>query len=196
MALPKPPITPQEYLAFEREAEIKHEFLNGEIVAMSGASLAHNRIVLDAAGSLNTQLRERGCEVFVSDTRVKLDARNYVYPDIAVVCGQLMSIVESGLETLLAPTLLVEVLSPSTEIYDRGAKFKRYQALASLRQYVLIAQDAPRIEVYTRQADGAWLYTVAAGREATTALSSVGGALALSEVYRRVTFDAAAEEDS
>ncbi|MCK6581109.1 MAG: Uma2 family endonuclease [Anaerolineae bacterium] len=191
MSLPvRKTFTRREYFALEGASDTRYEYLDGEIVAMSGASLAHNRIVLDTAGSLNNQLRERGCEVFVTDTRVKLDARNYVYPDIAVVCGQLMAVVEGGLETLLDPTLLIEVLSPSTEAYDRGEKFKRYQALASLREYILIAQDAPRIEVYTRQADDAWRYAVAVGMEAAAALSSVGVTLTLSEVYRRVTFEA------
>lgn len=193
-ALPRRRWTVEEYLAAERDSEIKHEFLDGDIYDMAGASRAHNAIVFDAIVALGGQLRDGRCSAFASDQRVRLSARAYVYPDLSVVCGEALFSVEVGLETLLNPTLIVEVLSPSTEQYDRGEKFLRYLRMDSLREYVMIAQDAPRVEVYTRQADGTWLYAITQGLDRTAALRSIDAALPLVDLYRRVTFDADAPD--
>ncbi|MBL8133063.1 MAG: Uma2 family endonuclease [Anaerolineae bacterium] len=193
-ALPRRQWTVEEYLAAERGSEIKHEFLDGDIYDMAGASRAHNTLLSNGHGSLYAQLRARDCDLFVADQRVRLSARAYVYPDLSVVCGEALFSVEAGLETLLNPTLIVEVLSPTTEQYDRGEKFLRYLQMDSLREYVMIAQDAPRVEVYTRQADGTWLYAITQGLDQTAALHSIDAALPLADLYRRVTFEADAPD--
>ncbi|MCK6578293.1 MAG: Uma2 family endonuclease [Anaerolineae bacterium] len=186
MALPKPKITPQEYLAFEREAEIKHEFLDGEIYAMTGASQTHIVINWNITNTLGPQLRRKGCRGYGSDLRVRVGYNAFFYPDLTVVCGAPLFDAGTGAATLLNPTCIIEILSPSTEQYDRGAKFLRYQQIDSLAQLVFVNQGMPLIECYTRQDPGGWLYTTAAGLEATLPLESVGCALRLSEVYEEV----------
>jgi Uma2 family endonuclease len=180
--------TEAEYLAFERASEIKHEYDHGEIFAMEGASEQHNLITVNVAASLHAQLRQRPCWVYSNDMRLKISARNYTYPDIIVVCGAPQIADEQG-DTLLNPTLIVEVLSPSTEQYDRGRKFQYYRTLASLQEYVLISQEQARIEHYVRQDNGKWLYTHHAGLDAALELPSIGCRLALADVYEKVTFD-------
>lgn len=188
-ALPKQRLTVADYFAIERDSQIKHEYLDGEIYMMSGASRDHERIVSDVDTSLNNQLRERGCEVFGSNMRVEADASAFFYADLLVVCGEAQFGAQGGLDTLRNPNVIIEVLSPSTETFDRGVKFQRYQRLESLQTYVLIAQNKPIVEVYTRQTNGKWLYALAQGMDATVTLDSIGCMLPLSEVYRRVTFE-------
>jgi len=180
-------MTPDEYLKFERESEIKHEYLDGEIFAMAGASKSHNRIQATVTGMLYTQFVGRPYESFGSDQRVKVDATFYTYPDISVVCGE-AEFDESELDTLLNPIVIIEILSPSTEIYDRGKKFQRYRELDSLQEYVLIAQDSMRIEHYLRQGEK-WILTDARGSDALVALPSITCALKLSDVYAKVDFE-------
>lgn len=179
-------MTPEEYLKFERESDVKHEYLDGEIFAMAGASKNHNRIQATVMGMLYTQFAGRPCESFGSDQRVKVDATFYTYPDISVVCGE-AEFDESELDTLLNPTVIIEILSPTTEIYDRGKKFQQYRELESLQEYVLIAQDTMRIEHYLRQGEQ-WLLTDARGPDAVVALPSIGCELKLSDVYAKVEF--------
>jgi Uma2 family endonuclease len=182
---PKPFYTVEQYLALEQESEEKHEYLAGEIFAMAGASPDHIRITTDVGRSLGNQLEGRSCETFNTDLRVRTGpAGLYTYPDVSVVCGR----AEFDRETLLNPTLIVEVLSPSTESYDRGEKFILYQRLPSLREYVLIWQNRPRIEKYVRQADDTWAYSLVEGLEAAVRLETIGCELRLAEVYARVTF--------
>lgn len=181
-------MTEAEYLAFERASDIRHEYLDGHVYAMTGASRAHNLISTYTAASLINQLRGRPCEVYASDMRVRVSATGlYTYPDVTVVCGN-PQFADSALDTLLNPVLVIEVLSPSTESYDRGKKFQHYRQLESLREYVLISQDSPRIERFLRQDDGTWLLTDAAGLDASLELASVACTLALAEVYEKVTF--------
>lgn len=190
------PMTEAEYLEFERSSELKHEFLDGEIYAMSGASRAHNLICMTASFLLYSQLRGRPCETYQSDMRVKVPATGlYTYPDVTVVCGQ-VELADEAFDTLLNPTIIIEVLSPSTERYDRGRKFQHYRKLPSLQEYVLIAQDAPRIEHYRRGQDGTWLLTDASGLEAVVQLPAIGCTLALSEVYEQVAFTAEEQEET
>ena len=178
-------LTPEEYLAFERKATTKHEYLNGQIIAMSGASFAHNFITVNIATSLNVQLMEGECRVATSDMRVKVtEIDSYFYPDVVVVCGE--PIPEDNIfDTLLNPTLIVEVLSPSTEAYDRGEKFEHYQQIASLKDYILISQDEVHVEHYCRQGSG-WMQSEF--RELGDALSllSINCELRLQDIYRRV----------
>ena len=183
-------MTEAEYLAFERASDIRHEYLDGHVYAMTGASRAHNLISTYTAASLINQLRGRPCEVYASDMRVRVSATGlYTYPDVTVVYGN-PQFADSALDTLLNPVLVIEVLSPSTESYDRGKKFQHYRQLESLREYVLISQDSPRVERFLRQDDGTWLLTDAAGLDASLELASVACTLALAEVYEKVTFEA------
>jgi Uma2 family endonuclease len=190
VALRKPHyITPQEYLEGERQSEIKHEYHDGKIVAMAGASPEHNAIVYDLTLELGPQLRHRYCQGFSSDLRVWVPACNkYYYPDGVVVCGEPLYQDVAGMRSLLNPTLLIEVLSESTAHTDHSEKFDCYSTLDTLQTYVLVAQDSPRIENYTRQEDGTWRYTVARGMDCVLTLDSIGCALRLSEVYARIAF--------
>jgi Uma2 family endonuclease len=192
----EPRLTPKEYLAIERRATGKSEFLDGETFAMSGASRRHNLIGLNVASDLRAQLRQRPCEVYASDMRVRVAATGlYAYPDVVVVCAA-PEFEDAELDTLLNPTLLVEVLSPSTADYDRGGKFEHYRALPSLSEYLLVAQDRPHLAHYVRQADSSWLLSEVEGRAGTMVLPSVGCSLSLSEVYAKVEFAGAREVPS
>jgi Uma2 family endonuclease len=187
-AASKPYLSPQEYLARERQAEIKSEYYDGETFAMAGGSKEHSIIAVNTAGSLNTQLADRPCEVYNSDMRVRVSEEGpFTYPDVTVVCGE-AQFADAEVDTLLNPTLLIEILSPTTEAWDRGGKFEGYQQIPSLEEYVLIAQDRPRVERYTRQAEGQWLLTVTSGLEGVVSLPSIGCELALSETYRKISF--------
>ena len=187
-ALPEIRMTEAEYLAFERASETKHEFLDGEVFAMSGASEAHNLISINTAATLHTRLRGRSCKVYPSDMRIKTPGGLYTYPDLSVVCGGDARFSENEFDTLLNPTVLIEILSPSTERYDRGRKFQAYRELDSLQEYVLIAQDSPHIERYLRQADHVWQFTEAIGLDAEIKLTSIECTLVLADIYEQVTF--------
>ncbi|HMA36331.1 MAG TPA: Uma2 family endonuclease [Chloroflexia bacterium] len=177
--------TPEEYLAHERQAAYKSEYLAGQIVAMSGVSRAHSLINTNLAWVLSSQLRDRPCEVHASDMRVKVTAQGlYTYPDIAVVCGPAQW-EDAQVDTLLNPTLIVEVLSPSTEAYDRGAKFGYYRALPSLQEYLLVAQDKVLVEHFVRAGDG-WLLTATTDLGAVVSLPAIGCAVPLAEIYHQV----------
>jgi Uma2 family endonuclease len=185
--------TPEEYLAYERQAPYKNEYIAGQIVAMSGASQEHNLITGNIFRVVSTQLLDRPCQVYVSDMRVKVSARGmYTYPDVVAVCGP-PQFEERDVDTLLNPTLIVEVLSPSTEAYDRGAKFGYYQMLPSLQEYVLVAQDHARVEQFIRAEDN-WVYTATIDPAAVVRLPSIGCELPVAEVYRKVVFPTAAED--
>lgn len=181
-------LTIEEYLAFERGSEIKHEYYAGEVFAKAGASFAHNLIVMNTGASLHAQLRGRPCRVLPSDLRVLIEATGlFAYPDITVICGQPRFFGADPPDTLLNPTVIVEVLSPSTEGYDRGKKFRHYRAVRSLQEYLLIAQDARRIERYVRREDGFWLFSEAVGAGETVELPTIACTLALADVYEGVT---------
>jgi Uma2 family endonuclease len=176
--------TAEEYLALERQAEYKSEYIDGQIVAMSGGSFAHSVIAVNLGGTLLNLLHRTPCYVVNSDMRVRVDPRLYTYPDATVICDE-PELEDAEQDTLLNPTVIFEVLSPSTEAYDRGEKFRRYQRIPSLRQYVLVSQNQPTIEVFTRQGDF-WTYRQATGLDASIHLESVDCTLALGEVYARV----------
>lgn len=179
-------VSPEEYLAAERRAEYKSEYFAGEILAMTGASREHNLISLNIGSSLNIQLRGRPCEAYANDLRVKVSRRGaYVYPDVVVVCGE-PEFEDKEVDTLLNPTLVVEVLSPSTERDDRGRKWEHYRRLPSLAEFLLVAQDQPRIEHYLRQESGLWLFHDATEEDAILELSSIGCTLALRDTYDKL----------
>ena len=177
--------TPEEYLASERKATTKSEYIHGEILSMSGASNSHNLITLDIGTELNIQLRGRECLVYTNDMRVRTSPiGSYFYPDVVVVCGE-PQFEDNVFDTLLNPILIVEVLSPSTEAYDKGEKFRYYQELTSLREYILVSQDKVRVEQY-RLAKTQWVQTELHTPEDVLNLASIGCELPLPDIYRRV----------
>ena len=181
-------VSPQQYLEQEEQAEFRSEYWNGEILAMSGGSAAHNRILRNLTRRLGNQLDGSTCDSFASESRVRISECNaYFYPDAFIVCGGAQT-EATQMETVLNPVAILEVLSPSTEATDRGRKFACYRTLASLQYYVLIEQARPAIDLYTRQPDGGWLLTILSGPEAMLSLETVGVALPLSEIYQRVEF--------
>jgi Uma2 family endonuclease len=187
----KPYISPQAYLAAERAGEIKHEYHDGQVYAMAGASERHNLIAMNIGASLHSQLRRRACTVYPSDLRVKVSPLGfYTYPDISVVCGA-PQFEEARRDTLLNPAVIVEVLSPSTEGYDRGRKFQFYRALPSLHEYMLVAQESLHIEHYTRQPDGRWVLVESDQPDARFQLATIDCTLTAADVYEKVIFDAA-----
>ena len=191
---PKDSYTPEEYLQLERKAVYKSEYYTGEIFAMSGASRAHNIVVINVAAALNTQLENRACEVYASDMRVRTpDTATYTYPDVIVVCGQ-PQFEDAEVDTLLNPTLIIEVLSPSTETHDRTKKFADYRKIESLKEYILIAQRECRVTQYIKQPDGMWLFQEASSLGEMLHLTSVNCDLALERAYRKVEFPSLQEE--
>jgi len=189
----KPFYTPEEYLALERAAEYRSEYLDGEIFAMAGASEAHILIVGNIARHLGNQFDERPCRVYASEMRVRVSPnRMYTYPDVVAVCGP-REFADAHGDTLLNPTVIFEVLSPSTEAYDRGEKFARYWRLASLTDYVLVAQDQMRVEHFARQGDG-WFVTAVSAPEETVRLPALDAGLTLAAIYQNIEFPAPAPE--
>jgi Uma2 family endonuclease len=185
-ALPRDVWSADDYLAFERASQEKHEFVDGQVYLMTGASRRHNLIVVNLVITLGGQLRGGPCEMYASDMRLRV-GRDFFYPDLSMVCDE-PQFADDTFDTLLNPALIIEVLSPSTEQYDRGRKFEKYRALESLREYVLVAQDRPYVERYTRQNDG-WLLTEAAGLDSALELATVEARLPLVELYDRLRFD-------
>lgn len=179
-------LTPEDYLAIERSAEFKSEYFDGEIFAMTDASEPHNTIVTNTVIALGNQLKKRPCKLYANDMRVKVDPTGlYTYPDLVVVCGK-AQFDDTHFDTLLNPTLIIEVLSDSTEAYDRGRKFEHYRKLESLAEYVLIAQNRPHIESYRRQPDHHWLLTECDGLDRVLRLDSIDCAIVLAEIYDKV----------
>jgi len=185
---PKPYLSPEDYLALERRAEFKSEYFDGEIFAMAGASEPHNLITINTIRELSIQLKKRPCKAYANDMRVKVSPTGlFTYPDVIVVCGQ-AQFDDIQRDTLLNPTLIVEVLSDSTEAYDRGRKFEHYRKLESLMEYVLIAQHRPHVESYRRQPDQRWVLTESDGLESSLRLDAIDCELALAEIYDKVEF--------
>jgi len=180
--------TPEEYLERERAAAHKSEYYAGEIYAMVGATPSHNLLVAGVIAALNGDLRGTPCGTYASDLRIECGPSGlFCYPDVSVLCEP-PQYRDEHQDVVINPTLIVEVLSASTEGYDRGAKFAQYRRLPSLREYVLVSQDEARMEVFTRGEDGRWVLTEAVGRDAMCPLSCLNIALPLSEVYARVGF--------
>lgn len=179
-------LTPEEYLAIERGSETKSEYFNGEVLAMVGASRKHDLIITNIVSEFRQQLKGKPCETYTNDMRVKIPLTGlYTYPDVVVVCGE-PEFEDEHVDTLLNPTLIVEVLSVSTESYDRIKKFGYYRTIESLDEYLLVAQDEYRVEQYVKQADKRWLLSDMRSLESSVELASIPCVLPLTEVYDRV----------
>jgi Uma2 family endonuclease len=184
--IPNLRLTPDEYLAIERAAETKSEYWDGEMFAMSGASRKHGLAGFAIATELGVQLRGRPCEAFIADMRVRMPKRRaYVYPDVVVACDE-PQFEDDQLDTLLNPTLVIEILSPSTANFDRGHKFQHYRTIASLQEYVLVHQDAVRVEHYRRQSDFSWVLREFSQLDDTLELPSIGCQLRLEAIYEKL----------
>jgi Uma2 family endonuclease len=180
--------TPEEYLALERAATYKSEYCAGEIFAMSGTSRQHNRIGLNIANDLSRALEPRDCDVYAYDLRVRTpDSLLYTYPDIIVTCGE-AQFEDSRVDTLLNPILIIEVLSPSTETYDRTKKFTDYRKIESLVEYILVAQNEYRVTRFFKQSNGKWIFEELTNVNDTLKLSSIDCELEMKRIYRRVKF--------
>ncbi len=178
--------TIEEYLAIERNSEQKCEYFAGEIYAMVGASEPHNLIVTNLVRELSNQLKKRSCKVYSNDMRVKVKATgSYTYPDVVAICKDPIFDDEHK-DTLLNPTVLIEILSKSTEAYGRGEKFEHYRKMESLSEYLLVSQDKYYIEHFTRQPSGQWLLSETNHPEQIVELPSIHCQLAMSEVYDKV----------
>ena len=179
-------LSEQEYLALDRAAEIRSEFLDGEMFAMSGASSRHIFLQANLQGELYAALRGAECRVCGSDFRVRVSATGmYTYPDLTVICGKLL-LADAHQDILLNPAIIFEILSPSTEKYDRGLKFRHYRTIEPLREYVLVDQNQVQIEQYTRQPDNTWTFRDYQGLDAELKLDSIGVSLPLQRIYDRV----------
>lgn len=189
-AIPKVRLTAAEYLSIERKAETRSEFFAGEMFAMSGASREHNLISVNLGSALHDQFKDRTCEVYTTDMRVRIPSGLYTYPDVVVACGD-PRFEDDHVDILLNPIVLMEVLSESTADYDRGTKFKHYRQIPSLREYVLVDQTAAQIEHFVRDDNGKWALTEITGTEKSLSLDSIGCQIPLSEVYRKVSFPSA-----
>jgi Uma2 family endonuclease len=185
-AVPKNRITAEEYLLLERNSPEKNEFYHGEVFAMAGAGNNHNIITGNIIGEMHAFLKGKGCTVYPSDMRLHIPENSlYTYPDVMVVCGPKQFLDEKK-DTLLNPVIIVEVLSPNTEGYDRGEKFRLYRGIASLHEYVLIDTRSYTIEKYARNAEGYWVLSDAQGLEASIELQSIGYTLHVNDVYAGV----------
>jgi Uma2 family endonuclease len=186
---PKNRITPQEYLELDRKSEIRNEYFDGQMFAMSGATREHIKIVANITMELGSQFLDRPCELYPTEMRTKVSETGlYTYPDIAAVCVEPL-FEDDHFDTLLNPQLIIEVLSDSTESYDRGRKFAQYRNIDSLREYVLVSQDECRIERFSRQDDGTWLYIETTDPQGSLELQSVTCRLSVARVYHKVDFD-------
>ena len=186
---PKQTLTPQQYLVRERAAEIRSEYYRGEMFAMTGASRRHNLIAVNVVSRMHSQFDGRPCEVYQSDMRVKVDQCGlYTYPDVVATCAG-PKFEDEHVDTLLNPQVIVEVLSKSTEAYDRGTKFEKYRQLDSLADYVLISQKSVLVERFTRQSDSQWLLWSSSELSDTLEIGSINCRVKISDIYARVNFD-------
>ena len=187
-AIPESGVSYEQYLTSERTATYKSEFYRGELFAMVGGSPQHNSIGVNLVVALRNRLRGTGCRPFNSDQRIRIPANGMAtYPDVSIVCGDLQ-LDDQDRDAITNPVVLFEVLSKSTERYDRGKKFDLYRPLESFKEYILVAQNEAHVERFLRQDDGSWVLNVIKGTDALLPLSSVNCELPLSEIYEDVEF--------
>lgn len=188
--------TVEEYFRIEQDSTVKHEFRNSQIIDMAGGTPPHSLITANLIREAGNRLKGSPCRVYDSNLRIRIATKiRYAYPDASVVCGELqLDPLDPARTTAINPRVIVEVLSPSSEACDRGEKFRRYLELESLEEYVMVAQDEPRVEALFRQPDGTWLLTVTTGREAVARLRSLKIELPLAEVYAGVDFPPAEDD--
>ena len=185
-SLPKTYLTPEEYLAFDRKAEVKSEYYAGQVIAFAGASKRHNLIVANVLAGIHRQLVDRPCNVYPSDMRVRISKTGmYAYPDVVVTCGE-EQFADDNNDILLNPIMLIEVLSESTANYDRGDKFEHYRRIETLREYILVSQELHRVDQYVRQNDTQWLLTEFHTGEDSIKFSSINCELSLKEIYAKI----------
>lgn len=188
-------LTEQQYLEIEREAEFKSEYFQGETFAMSGASLSHNRISSNLSGEIYAFLKNKSCSVFSSDLRVKIPATGlYTYPDLTIACDK-MEFEDNVFDTIKNPKVIFEILSKSTETYDRGTKFKHYRTIESLNEYILVSQDSILIEKYTKISDSEWKYNFYETLENELYIESIDCKVKLSDIYNKVDFEPESQEE-
>jgi Uma2 family endonuclease len=204
MGLPATPspegqrLTLAEYFRFDLESEVKHEFRDGEVVAMAGGTGEHGLIIANVIGEVRGRLKGKPCRVYSGDLRIAVNpGTRYVYPDASVICAAVeYDPADAVRQTATNPRLIVEVLSPSTEAYDRGEKFRRYLRIPSFEEYVLVSQAVPVVETYTRQPDGTWAFRVFEGLDAVARMRSVEIDLPLAEVFAGVEFPPPMDEQT
>ncbi|MFP4307175.1 MAG: Uma2 family endonuclease [Desulfococcaceae bacterium] len=184
-------MTPAEYLEFERTSETKHEYFDGEVFAMAGAKPNHNLINANLISELRNRMvaDESTCRVYPSDQRIKIEAiEKYTYPDISIACENI-EFEDDSIPSLLNPVVIIEILSESTEAYDRGKKFTHYRLIPSLREYLLVSQDHCQVETYMRSEVGRWIYSSSESLENKIKIESIDCDLSLSEIYRWIEFE-------
>jgi Uma2 family endonuclease len=181
-------IDPQDYLAMERRSETRHEYYDGEIFALAGATEQHNIIVSNVLSAIHTQFKNRPCRVYVNEMKVKIEKTGlYTYPDIVAICGN--SIFEDErTDILLNPMVIIEVLSDSTEAYDRGKKFEHYRKIPSLQEYILISQHTSHVEHFLRTESNQWILTEKDDIHETLIFPSINVNISLTDVYDKVVF--------
>ncbi len=177
--------TDEEYIALEREAKEKHELANGEIVAMAGASREHNLICVNVSSELRQNLKGSGCETYATDMRVRMKEGNYAYPDVVVVCDE-PQFVDGEFDTLLNPSVVIEILSKSTRFRDKTEKLETYQKMKSVQECLIIEQDLLRIEHYIKQTPKQWLLRIYEELDEIVILESIGCEIPLSEIYAQI----------
>ncbi len=193
--VPNTRLTAEQYLAIERVAQFRSEFYRGEMFAMVGASRKHNLITVNVASELHRQFKDRKCEVYQSDMRVKVNATGlYTYPDVVATCDE-PRFEDNHVDTFVNPKVIVEVLSPSTELWDRGKKFEHYRSIPSLRECVLISQDHVLVEKFAINADGEWALRDYRTLEDILDLDSISCQIKLSDIYARIDFSEGAEPE-
>jgi len=186
-------LTPEQYLKIERAAETKSEYYNGEMFAMAGTSFRHAQISMNVAAELRQGLRGSKCQAVSSEVRLGVSPTGlYTYPDVMVVCGPKFA--DNDFDTVTNPTVIIEILSPTTEAFDRGKKFESYRTLDSLRDYLMVAQDRVHVEHYTRQPGGFWTLQEASDRERTVEIASVGCGFKVAAAYENVAFETPAAD--
>ena len=178
-------LSPLTYLTRDRQSKVKSDYIDGQVYQMAGASLNHNLIFADVFGELYIHLKNHPCRILPSDMRVRMDD-SYVYPDIVIVCDEPQ--VESN-DILLNPTIVIEILSPSTEAYDRGAKSIKFRTIDSLKEYALVSQDSPHVEHYIRQDDNQWLFSERKALDGSLYLPSIDCTLSLADIYQQIEFE-------
>jgi Uma2 family endonuclease len=192
-SVPQPRVSPEEYVELEQKLGLKHEYHDGQMFAMSGASGTHSRLQVNATIEVGTRLRGTKCEAYSADFRVVIEAADMAtYPDLSVICGPVEPS-KRYRNSCTNPTVLIEVLSPSTERYDRGAKFEQYRKLASLREYVLVSQHEASVDLF-RLENGHWVLYEVRGEAAVLELSSIGIEIPMSDLYYNVRFEDAEPE--
>ena len=179
-------ISPQEYLRFERGAKEKHEYFEGQIIAMAGASLAHNRMVANLVKKIGSFLEDKSCEILPSDIRISVSSfESYMYPDATIVCGK-PEMEDEKFDTLKNPSVIFEVLSPSTEDHDRGKKFFFYRQIPTLKEYVLINTTKYFVEISRRQEDNSWMFEEISNADSYLNITTIDFQISLEELYKNV----------